>query len=91
VPAHSGRIFPNSAVGVDGGAYRWRVQTEDAYGQISDWTRWCDHPHADPSATSEPDPRAMDLDRPRECLDRILIVGRRHLVEVLTEYLEHYN
>ncbi|MBO3752533.1 integrase core domain-containing protein [Streptosporangiaceae bacterium NEAU-GS5] len=27
----------------------------------------------------------------RECLDRMLIVGRQHLVRVLTEYLEHYN
>ncbi|MBO3752838.1 integrase core domain-containing protein [Streptosporangiaceae bacterium NEAU-GS5] len=27
----------------------------------------------------------------RECLDQMLIVGRRHLVRVLTEYLDHYN
>ena len=27
----------------------------------------------------------------RECLDRILILGRRHLVAVLEEYLDHYN
>jgi putative transposase len=27
----------------------------------------------------------------RECLDRILILGRRHLEQVLTEYLAHYN
>jgi putative transposase len=27
----------------------------------------------------------------RECLDRILIVGRRHLRHVLAEYLAHYN
>ncbi len=27
----------------------------------------------------------------RECLDRILILGRRHLQAVLTEYVEHYN
>ena len=27
----------------------------------------------------------------RECLDRMLIVGRRHLETVLTEYVEHYN
>ncbi len=27
----------------------------------------------------------------RECLDRLLIVGRRHLRAVLAEYLEHYN
>lgn len=27
----------------------------------------------------------------RECLDRMLILGRRHLAAVLGEYLEHYN
>ncbi len=27
----------------------------------------------------------------RECLDCLLIVGRRHLERVLAEYLEHYN
>ena len=27
----------------------------------------------------------------RECLDRMLILGRRHLEAVLTEYVEHYN
>ncbi len=27
----------------------------------------------------------------RECLDRILIFGRRHLEAVLTEYVDHYN
>jgi transposase InsO family protein len=27
----------------------------------------------------------------RECLDRMLIVGRLHLLRVLAEYLEHYN
>jgi putative transposase len=27
----------------------------------------------------------------RECLDRMLVVGRRHLVSVLGEYAEHYN
>jgi len=27
----------------------------------------------------------------RECLDRILILGRRHLEAVLGEYAEHYN
>ncbi|MDA8286320.1 MAG: integrase core domain-containing protein [Actinomycetota bacterium] len=27
----------------------------------------------------------------RECLDRILILGRRHLEAVLVEYVEHYN
>jgi putative transposase len=27
----------------------------------------------------------------RECLDRFLIFGRRHLEQVLTEYLAHYN
>jgi putative transposase len=27
----------------------------------------------------------------RECLDRFLILGRRHLEQVLTEYLAHYN
>jgi transposase InsO family protein len=27
----------------------------------------------------------------RECLDRMLIVGRRHLEAVLAEYVEHYN
>ena len=27
----------------------------------------------------------------RECLDRILIFGRRHLESVLAEYLRHYN
>jgi putative transposase len=27
----------------------------------------------------------------RECLDRLLIVGRRHLVSVLREYAAHYN
>jgi putative transposase len=25
----------------------------------------------------------------RECLDRLLILGRRHLEAVLTEYLQH--
>jgi putative transposase len=27
----------------------------------------------------------------RECLDRILILGRRHLESVLVEFIEHYN
>jgi putative transposase len=27
----------------------------------------------------------------RECLDHLLITGRRHLAVVLHEYLEHYN
>lgn len=27
----------------------------------------------------------------RECLDHILIFGRRHLLRVLGEYVEHYN
>ncbi len=27
----------------------------------------------------------------RECLDRMLILGRRHLQAVLSEYIEHYN
>ena len=27
----------------------------------------------------------------RECLDRLLIVGRRHLEGVLQVYVEHYN
>ncbi|MHB1518625.1 MAG: integrase core domain-containing protein, partial [Acidimicrobiales bacterium] len=27
----------------------------------------------------------------RECLDRMFILGRRHLDAVLTEYVEHYN
>ena len=27
----------------------------------------------------------------RECLDRILILGRRHLEQVLAEYIAHYN
>jgi len=27
----------------------------------------------------------------RECLDRTLILGRRHLASVLAEYVEHYN
>ncbi len=27
----------------------------------------------------------------RECLDRMLILGRRHLDAVLAEYVEHYN
>jgi transposase InsO family protein len=27
----------------------------------------------------------------RECLDRMVVVGRRHLEAVLHEYVEHYN
>ena len=27
----------------------------------------------------------------RECLDWLLILGRRHLEQVLREYMEHYN
>jgi putative transposase len=27
----------------------------------------------------------------RECLDRMLILGRRHLQAVLADYVEHYN
>jgi hypothetical protein len=27
----------------------------------------------------------------RECLDRVLILGERHLREVLDEYARHYN
>ena len=27
----------------------------------------------------------------RECLDRLLILGRRHILHVLTAYVAHYN
>jgi len=27
----------------------------------------------------------------RECLDRMLVFGRRHLASVLAEYADHYN
>jgi hypothetical protein len=27
----------------------------------------------------------------RECLDRLLIVNRRHLEQVLAEYVDHFN
>jgi hypothetical protein len=27
----------------------------------------------------------------RECLDRMLIFGRRHLEQILAEYISHYN
>ena len=27
----------------------------------------------------------------RECTDRLLITGRRHLTVVLSEYVDHYN
>jgi transposase InsO family protein len=27
----------------------------------------------------------------RECLDRLLIVGQRHLLQVLSVYVSHYN
>jgi putative transposase len=27
----------------------------------------------------------------RECLDRMLILGRRHLIAVLGEFVDHYN
>ena len=27
----------------------------------------------------------------RECLDRLIVVGRRHLEGILAEYLQHYN
>jgi putative transposase len=27
----------------------------------------------------------------RECLDRILIMNRRHLTQVLTDYVDHFN
>ncbi|MGW4641394.1 CBM96 family carbohydrate-binding protein [Sphaerisporangium sp. NPDC004334] len=30
-------------VGDDGGAYRWRVRTEDAYEQVSEWSPWCEY------------------------------------------------
>ena len=33
----------------------------------------------------------MGADRGSECLDQLLIVGRRHLERVLREYLAHYN
>lgn len=33
----------------------------------------------------------MDRQRPRECLDRMLISGERHLRLVLGEYTDHYN
>ncbi|MET8159916.1 hypothetical protein ABZT47_26395 [Sphaerisporangium sp. NPDC005289] len=26
-----------------GGAYRWRVRTEDAYEQVSEWSPWCEY------------------------------------------------
>jgi Integrase core domain len=34
--------------------------------------------------------RVIDTIR-RECLDRMIILGRRHLETVLAEYVEHYN
>ena len=34
--------------------------------------------------------RVVGTTRP-ECLDRMLILGRRHLEAVLAEYVEHYN
>ncbi len=27
----------------------------------------------------------------RECLDRVVVLGRRHLEDVLEEYFQHYN
>jgi putative transposase len=35
--------------------------------------------------------RTLGLQFRRECLDLLLIVGRRHLEAVLAEYVEHYN
>ena len=45
---------------------------------------------------SDPRPRANAIERfagtvRRECLDRLLVLGRRHLEVVLAEYIEHYN
>jgi putative transposase len=33
----------------------------------------------------------MDFSARRECLDRMLIAGERHLRLVLSEYIDHYN
>ena len=35
--------------------------------------------------------RTLRRDVRRECLDRMLILGRRHLGQVLAEYIAHYN
>ena len=35
--------------------------------------------------------RASSITMERECLDHILVLGERHLEQVLKEYVPHYN
>jgi putative transposase len=50
-------------------------------------------PHAAPGAQGERDRRALGRHRTvrRECTDRLLFAGERHLCVVLDEYVRHYN
>jgi putative transposase len=50
-----------------------------------------DHPRTGPSAEGERDRRALRPNRPAECLDWLLIVGKRHLERSLRVFVEHYN
>ncbi len=49
------------------------------------------HQDASASATGKRHRRALRSDRPRRCLDWVLIVNRRHLERALRVFIEHYN
>jgi putative transposase len=53
--------------------------------------RHADHQDACPGTACECDRGALGGQRRRECTDRMLIVGQRHLRLVLGEYADHYN
>jgi hypothetical protein len=49
------------------------------------------HPHARPGTERERAHRALGGSVRRECLDRLLVVGRRQLEHVLRVYVAHHN
>jgi hypothetical protein len=52
-------------------------------------SRWLRHPSARRGRTRSRSGRSWSVRR--ECLDHVLILGRRHLLRVLGAYTEHYN
>ena len=67
------------------------VKFTAAFDAVLNRCRRADHQNAGAGAPGERYRGAWISSARRECLDRMLIVGERHLWLVLSEYLEHYN